>query len=387
MDSRQKTYPKLRVFPRCTRSSAHHGRACCERSRARRNLDWAGRTVRRFPSSRSSRGTRFQGPTSTTSSSPRTALFNSPVYRSSGRRTRARPPTRRSRTARTGGACRRWTPTATRRRGRRRARSRSSGPTRPALTSPDDGATISFPAEPLVLRWDPVPGAAKYSVEIASDEDLSSLVTSGGNPVVIQATNLAPAILLSSNTYYWAVTPLDAQGNPGEQSEIRSFTWEWPSTTTPVVEDIADETELYDPEVLLGSCARRGALRGRGQLLVRLLVRVKGLLRRQADRHDTDPEGGLREQHVLLARPSDQRAQPRDAGGWNVGPVLRRRPSTTTRSSTRTRSRTSGCAIPSIRERTRDSGTPGYQTELPIVTWDPVPGASSYQVNVVPFTI
>ena len=31
-----------------------------------------------------------------------------------------------------------------------------------------------------------------------------------------------------------------------------------------------------------------------------------------------------------------------------------------------------------------DSGTPGYQTELPILTWDPVPGASSYQVNVVP---
>jgi hypothetical protein len=101
----------------------------------------------------------------------------------------------------------------------------------PSLTSPDDGATVSFPTEPLVLRWDPVPGAAKYSVEIG-DEELGSLVTSGDAPVVVQATNLAPAILLSSATYYWAVTPLDAKGNPGPRSEIRSFTWEWPSTTT-----------------------------------------------------------------------------------------------------------------------------------------------------------
>ena len=29
-----------------------------------------------------------------------------------------------------------------------------------------------------------------------------------------------------------------------------------------------------------------------------------------------------------------------------------------------------------------DLGTPGYQTQLPIVAWDPVPGASSYEVNV-----
>src|SRR5207247_3522863 len=39
----------------------------------------------------------------------------------------------------------------------------------PALASPDDGATINFPDEPLVLRWHPVPGAAKHSVKIARD--------------------------------------------------------------------------------------------------------------------------------------------------------------------------------------------------------------------------
>src|SRR5207247_7712407 len=32
-----------------------------------------------------------------------------------------------------------------------------------------------------------------------------------------------------------------------------------------------------------------------------------------------------------------------------------------------------------------DSGTAGYQTDDPILTWDAVPGAASYEVDVVPF--
>src|SRR3954452_9691797 len=118
----------------------------------------------------------------------------------------------------------------------------------PTLTALDDGVTTSYPAEPLILRWDPVPGAAEYSVEISANDSFSSLVTKNADPVVIQATNLAPGLLLASNTYFWRVTPLDAQGNPGEPSEVRSFVWDWPSTTTPTVDDLAAQTELYDPE-------------------------------------------------------------------------------------------------------------------------------------------
>jgi len=101
----------------------------------------------------------------------------------------------------------------------------------PTLNSPADDAVISYPADPLVLRWTAVPGAAKYRVYVATDQNLSSLV-SGTNPWEVQALNLVPNVLLPQNTYYWAVTPLDAQGNPGEQSEVRSFTWTWPSRST-----------------------------------------------------------------------------------------------------------------------------------------------------------
>ena len=32
-----------------------------------------------------------------------------------------------------------------------------------------------------------------------------------------------------------------------------------------------------------------------------------------------------------------------------------------------------------------DLGTPGYQTQVPIVKWDSVPGASAYLVDVAPY--
>jgi hypothetical protein len=41
-----------------------------------------------------------------------------------------------------------------------------------------------------------------------------------------------------------------------------------------------------------------------------------------------------------------------------------------------------------MRDNLSDPGawSPGYTTQVPIVTWDPVPGAAQYQVNVTPFT-
>ena len=119
----------------------------------------------------------------------------------------------------------------------------------PTLTTPDDGSVISFPDEPLVLRWDPVPGAAKYHIYVAAGDDPFGQQASGDpDPFETQATNAAPALLLPSNTYSWAVVPLDARGNEGEPSETRSFTWEWPSTTTTDVVDVVPDTELYVPE-------------------------------------------------------------------------------------------------------------------------------------------
>jgi len=118
----------------------------------------------------------------------------------------------------------------------------------PTLAAPADGATITFPAEPFRLSWTPVPGAAKYAVSLATDPALGSIV-GGGQPIVTQATTFTLSKPLApSQTYYWGVTPMDAGGNPGTPSGVRSFSWVWPSTTTPAVADIASAPEIHDHE-------------------------------------------------------------------------------------------------------------------------------------------
>jgi len=253
----------------------------------------------------------------------------------------------------------------------------------PVLTSPDDGATINFPDEPLVLRWDPVPGAAKYSIKIATDDGLANLVTSGGNPVVVSATNLAPALLLPSTIYYWTVTPLDARNNPGVQSEIRSFTWNWPSTTTPVVTDLAPESELYDPEFswdpVPGAARYEVEVNSSADFASgsKVCCTDKPIAPRL-----TPLEVFPNNTYYWRVRALNNRS-PVDAGVWNEGPSFVKTfdnfPDL------------SQLAIQNVRMRdvsdpgTDQSGDPGYQTDLPIVTWDPVPGAASYQVQVVPY--
>jgi hypothetical protein len=74
-----------------------------------------------------------------------------------------------------------------------------------------------------------------------------------------------------------------------------------------------------------------------------------------------------------------------NAGNWNMGPSF-----------TKTFDKVPPVTAPSVKNlRMRDNlsdpgsdvdgAAPGYQTYVPVVTWDPVPGASSYEVDVFPF--
>ena len=256
----------------------------------------------------------------------------------------------------------------------------------PTLNAPDDAAVISFPDEPLVLRWDPVPGAAKYHIYVAASEDpvTAEQVTSDGEPFETQATNAAPALLLSSNTYYWAVVPLDAQGNEGERSETRSFTWDWPSTTTAVVNDAAPATELFVPEFSwdpIPGAAKYEVEVNSGALFngTKVCCGTDTPIATTFTPKETFPNNT----YYWRVRALNSHGE---AGDWNEGP-----PFTKTFDNYPLLDED---PIKNLRMRdTADPGTdvdgatPGYQTDLPIVTWDPVPGASAYQVFVVPFEL
>jgi hypothetical protein len=250
-----------------------------------------------------------------------------------------------------------------------------------SLQSPANGAAVSYPLVPLRLAWSPVPGAATYLVSIATDPQLGSLV--GGKAVETAGTSFTRAGALAPGTYYWGITPVDAEGNNGSPSEVRSFVWVWPSATTPTFVDLVSEPQVVDPQFswrpvpgaaryeVEVSSSRDYAPGSRvcctGQVIGTSLSptrvfrdntyywRVRGF----------DPEG--------------------NAGVWNEGAQF-----------AKTFDKSPPVPGPSIanmrmRDNLSDPGTDdspaetGYQTRVPIVRWDPVPGASSYQVDVIPF--
>jgi hypothetical protein len=230
------------------------------------------------------------------------------------------------------------------------------------------------------LAWNPVPGAAKYSVSVATDPALGSLI-GNGVPVVTQArTFTLSKPLAPSQTYYWGVTPLDTAGNPGTPSEVWSFTWEWPSTTTPTVTDVASAPELQDYEFSWTPVPAAAGYELEVNTSEDFPGGSKVCCPVNAVTHLTTL-GTTYSPPVVL--PNDDayywRVRAVDASGnpgvWNVGPSF---------------SKAFDDVAPTIDNlRMADNPFPseaGFETSTPIVTWDPVPGASAYQVGVTRYT-
>jgi predicted phage tail protein len=65
------------------------------------------------------------------------------------------------------------------------------------------------------FSWDPVAGAAKYEIEINSDEGFAS----GGKVCCSNttiSTSFTPSTLLPADTYYWRVRAIDSSGHAGD---------------------------------------------------------------------------------------------------------------------------------------------------------------------------
>ena len=246
----------------------------------------------------------------------------------------------------------------------------------PTLQRPANGAAITFPADPFRLTWSAVPGAAKYLVSLATDPSLGSPLAS----VETQATSFTlSAPLTPDQTYYWGIVPLDAAGNRGGASPVWRFTWRWPSTTTPQVTDVASAVEIYDHRFswtpVPGAAGYEVEVNTSSDFAAgsKVCCPVAPLTRRTTIGTSYSPTLVLPNNNAYYWRVRALDASG-NAGVWNEGPTFMK---------------AFDDVLPSVKNlRMLDNPSPGtadFATSTPIVAWDPVPGASSYEVEVVPY--
>jgi hypothetical protein len=262
---------------------------------------------------------------------------------------------------------------------------RKRWPGEPALLSPAPDAAITYPSVPLVLRWASAPHAAKYEVAISSDPSLAgNVVTAAGRPVEVRGTSLAFPGTLSPGRYYWAVTPLDAGGLKGRRSEVRSFQWSWPSETATRLTDLwgdADTATYVDPQFewdpIPGAARYEVEVSTSQDFAAGSKVCCSdpttgtSLSPTQLLGNNTDLPAGQNGYHWRI-RGIDLDG---NAGRWNPGQSFRKAFDDVIPT------------VPSLRVRDNlgNDLDLGEVTDSPVVDWDPVPGASSYEVHVVPW--
>jgi hypothetical protein len=236
----------------------------------------------------------------------------------------------------------------------------------PTLLSPSYDATLTYPSSPFKLSWTPTPGAAKYLVTLATDPALGSPVWT---PIETAASQFSRAPALAPGRYYWGVTPIDAQGNRGKPSSVGTFVWAWPTTTATSLNDLVAALEVFDP--LHAWTAIPGAARYEVEVNSSIDFATGSKVCCSGTTLGTNFASIAlyeNDEYFWRVRALDQAG---NAGIWNQGPTY---------------NKTFDTVAPSITDLSME-GTdvdvaPGYQTRIPIVTWDAVPGAASYLVDV-----
>jgi hypothetical protein len=235
-----------------------------------------------------------------------------------------------------------------------------------------NGAAVSWPTNALVLRWSSVPYANKYIVSVATDPGLSNLVLgTRTKPVETQGVNFAMPISLAPGPYYWAITPVDAEGHRGVRSAVATFQWNWPTTTATSITDLNPEAGIFaDPMFSWNPIAGAARYEVEVNSSADFAPGSKWCCSGTTTGTSLAPIQGLaNNRYYWRVRALDARG---DAGAWNNGQPFEKSfdPSTPTVRNLTVRN-ADGQAL---------TGFPS--TDTPIVTWDPVPGASLYEVQL-----
>jgi hypothetical protein len=243
--------------------------------------------------------------------------------------------------------------------------------TTPRLLGPPPGAAITWPSVPLSMTWTPVPAATEYIVTIATDPGLSNIVLgSATSPAKTDGTVFSLPGTLPAGLYYWAITPVDAVGHRGARSRIGSFSWSWPTTTTTHVNDLNPDPRVFDPQFTWAPVPGAARYEVEVNSAADFPVGSKWCCSNVTTGTSLSPT------QVLANNGYFWRVRAIDASGnagiWNVGePFEKQFDSITPAIPGLTMSDVGGNPLPA-----------GTSTDTPVVTWSPVPGAASYEVQV-----
>jgi hypothetical protein len=241
----------------------------------------------------------------------------------------------------------------------------------PQLLGPADGGAITWPSVPLVLSWAPVPAATEYIVTIATDPAMSNIVLgSATSPQKTDATVFALPGTLPAAQYYWAVTPLDAEGHRGARSAVRTFSWSWPTSIGTRVDDLNSDPRVFDPQFTWAPVPGAARYEVEVNSAADFPAGSKWCCSNNATGTSLSPTQVLANNgYYWRVRAVDASG---NAGVWNVGsPFEKAFDSVTPTIPNLTLSDVNGAAQAA-----------GTSTDTPIVTWSPVPGAASYEVQV-----
>jgi hypothetical protein len=248
----------------------------------------------------------------------------------------------------------------------------------PQLVSPTDNASIAFPTQPLLLTWKPVLGAVTYEVTIAKDQALSSPIS--GSPASTTTTSYIPSSTLADGKYFWAVTPVDAEKHEGQRSAVRAFTWGWPSATQTNLRDLVDAPEFDDPLLTWNP--------------------VPGAAKYELDVNFSQDFNSSSKVCCSSTTVATGYATPKILANntyyWRVRPVnVQGTQGVWTNGATFTKTfdnvpPVTGSSITGLhmRDASGDGGPKpaGWPTSSPMLVWNPVPGASAYDLDVFNMT-
>jgi hypothetical protein len=238
----------------------------------------------------------------------------------------------------------------------------------PQLLSPLS-ATVNWPSQSLVFQWSPVPYAVQYNVFIATDPALSHLVLgSVTSPVQVQGPQFALPSVLPPATYYWAIQPVDAEGYQGVRSATGSFTWAWPSATSVTESNISSDSTVSEPSFswvpIPGAASYEIEISRATDFPI-----GSDVIDQQKLLGTTYTPNQILPNETTLYWRIRARDIGGDAGAWNVGQPF---------------TESFDQSPPSV-QNLSVADTSANHTD-PIVTWSPVPGASSYYIVVAPWT-